>query len=56
MWFDSSSIANLAKNALKEGEKTKNSQFIAWLIFNFFIAQNNSTKTHRQCIGYQRGR
>jgi hypothetical protein len=36
MWFDSSSIANLAKNALKEGKNNdflKISFSIAWRIF-----------------------
>jgi hypothetical protein len=33
MWFDSSSIASLAKNALKEGKNLENDKFIAWRYF-----------------------
>lgn len=49
MWFDSSSIANLAKNALKEGRKIQKLQLIAWLIVNFLKI---STKAYRQRIGH----
>lgn len=38
MWFDSSSIANLAKNALKEGRNLEIYKLIAWR----FLMENNS--------------